>query len=155
MTDLFTRTFHVSWGHLDSNAHMANTAYLDVCVDVRMMYFASKGFSPKEFERLRFGPVVQRDEVDYFRELRLLEPFTVNFALAGISDDASRFRIRNEFFREDGKMAARVTTLGGWLNLELRKLTAPPPELVDVFSTLSRTEDFEEMESSVRQAGAW
>ena len=152
MTDLFTRTFHVGWGHLDSNAHMANTAYLDVCVDVRFMYFASKGFSPKEFERLRFGPVVQRDEIEYFRELRLLEPFTVNFALAGASDDASRFRLRNEFFREDGRMAARVTTLGGWLNLELRKLTAPPPGLVDVFATLPRTEDFERMESSVRNA---
>jgi acyl-CoA thioester hydrolase len=143
VTDLFIRTFHVGWGHLDSNAHMANTAYLDVCVDVRMMYFASKGFSPKEFERLRFGPVVQRDEVEYFRELRLLEPFTVNLALAGVSDDASRFRIRNEFFREDGKMA-------GWLNLELRKLTVPPPELMDVFSALTRTGDFEKMESSVR-----
>jgi acyl-CoA thioester hydrolase len=150
VTDLFTRTFHVGWAHLDSNSHMANTAYLDVCVDVRFMFFASKGFSPKDFERLRFGPVVQRDEIEYFRELRLLEPFTVNLALAGMSDDGSRFRIRNEFFREDGKSAARVTTQGGWLNLELRKLTAPPPELVDVFSTLARTEDFQEMESRVR-----
>jgi acyl-CoA thioester hydrolase len=148
--DPFTRTFHVGWGHLDSNSHMANTAYLDVCVDVRFMYFAFKGFSPKDFERLRFGPVVQRDEIEYFRELRLLEPFTVNLALAGMSGDGSRFRIRNEFFREDGKMAARVTTQGGWLNLELRKLTAPPPELLDVFSALTRTEDFEKMESSLR-----
>lgn len=150
MTDPFVRTFHVGWGHLDSNSHMANTAYLDVCVDVRFMFFASKGFSPKDFERLRFGPVVQRDEVEYFRELLLLEPFTVNLALAGMSGDASRFRIRNEFFRVDGKTAARVTTQGGWLNLELRKLTAPPPELVDVFSSLTRTEDFQEMDSSVR-----
>lgn len=147
VADLFTRTFHVGWGHLDSNAHMANTAYLDVCVDVRFMYFASKGFFPKDFERLRFGPVVQRDEIEYFRELRLLEPFTVNLALAGMSGDGSRFRLRNEFFREGGKMAARVTTQGGWLSLELRKLTAPPPELVDVFSALTRTEDFEEMDS--------
>lgn len=150
MTDLFIRTFHVGWAHLDSNAHMANTAFLDVCVDVRFMFFASKGFSPKDFERLRFGPVVQRDEIDYLRELRLLEPFTVNLALAGMSGDASRFRIRNEFFREDGKIAARVTTLGGWLNLEIRKLTAPPPELLDVFASLSRTGDFEDMPSSVR-----
>ena len=74
----------------------------------------------------------------------------MTLALAGISPDGSRFRIRNEFFREDGKMAARVTTQGGWLNLELRKLTAPPPELVDVFSALARTGDFQEMESSVR-----
>ena len=146
MSELFIRSFHVAWAHLDSNAHMANTAYLDVCVDVRMMYFASRGFLPREFERLRFGPVVQRDEIEYYRELRLLEPFTVNLALAGMSEDGSRFRIRNEFFREDGKRAARVTSQGGWLNLELRKLTLPPPELRDVFSALTPTDDFERMD---------
>jgi acyl-CoA thioester hydrolase len=150
MSDLFTKTFHVRWGDLDSNAHMANTAYLDLCVDVRMMYFASKGFSLREFERLRFGPVVQKDEIEYFRELRLLEPVTVSFALVGMSDDGSRFRIRNEFFREDGKPAARVTSLGGWLSLDTRKLIAPPAELREILAGLTRTEDFQTMESSLR-----
>jgi len=35
----FERTFHVSWAQLDSNAHMANTAFLDMVVDVRFMFF--------------------------------------------------------------------------------------------------------------------
>ena len=150
MSELFTKTFHVRWADLDSNAHMANTAYLDLCVDVRMMYFAENGFPATEFDRRRIGPVVSRDEIDYHRELRLLEPVSVNFALAGISDDGSRFRIRNEFFRQDGKLAARVTTHGGWLSLDSRRLVAPPPELNDILSALTRTEDFEDLPSSVR-----
>jgi len=72
MPEIFEKTFHVSWGDLDSNAHMKNTAYLDKAVDVRMMYFESQGFSVREFERLHLGPVVKTDEIEYFRELRLL-----------------------------------------------------------------------------------
>jgi acyl-CoA thioester hydrolase len=146
----FERTFHVAWAHLDSNGHMANTAIQDMVIDVRFMYFAEKGFSPEEFVKLRLGPVVRRDEVDYYRELRLLDTVRVNFLLAGISEDVSRFRIRNELYRADGKMAARVTTLGGWFDLAARKLVAPPPLLAEVLHALDRTDDFEALESSLR-----
>jgi hypothetical protein len=35
----------------------------------------------------------------------------------------------NEFFREDGSRCARVTSTGAWLDLDRRKITAPPEEL--------------------------
>ena len=145
----FSKTFHVRWGDMDFNAHMGNTAYLDACVDVRLMYFQEHGFPMREFERLRIGPVVLRDELDYFRELRLLEPVTITLQLAGLSEDAARFRLRNEFFREDGTLAARVSTSGGWLDLSKRKLTVPPESLAEALRLLQRTEDFEELSSSV------
>jgi acyl-CoA thioester hydrolase len=145
----FSKTFHVRWGDMDSNAHMANTAYLDACVDVRLMYFREHGFPMREFERLRIGPVVLRDELDYFRELRLLEPVTITFQLAGLSEDASRFRLRNELFREDGALAARVSTLGGWLDLSKRRLTVPPKALAEALRLLQKTEDFQELTSSL------
>jgi acyl-CoA thioester hydrolase len=150
MSDLFVRTFHVGWGDLDSNSHMANTAYLDKAVDVRMMYFAEHGFSMRELERQRFGPVVQRDTVEYFRELRLLDPVTVSFTLAGMSEDGSRFHIRNEFFRQDGQLAARLDTLGGWFSLETRRLIAPPAAMIEAFWLLARTDGFQVLESSLR-----
>lgn len=142
MSELFERTFHTGWADMDFNAHMRNTAYLDRCVDVRLMYFESRGFSMRELERLRIGPVVRRDKVDYFREIRLLEQFRVTFALAALSHDASRFRLRNELFREDGELAARVTSHGGWLDLVTRKLTAPPATLAGCLRELARTEDY-------------
>jgi acyl-CoA thioester hydrolase len=150
----FEKSLHVSWAHLDANGHMANTAYLDIAVDVRFMYFASKGFPASEFARLRIGPVVRHDEVDYYRELHLLQPIRINFMLAGISEDASRFRIRNEIRREDGHVAARVTSLGGWFDLNARKLVAPPDALADALRGLDRTDDFEALESSVKKATA-
>ena len=147
----FEKNFHVSWAHLDANAHMANTAYLDICVDVRFAFFASQGFAASEFSRQRIGPVVRRDEVNYYRELHLLDPIRVTFLLAGLSDDASRFRLRNEIYRADGQMAARVTSLGGWFDLDARKLVAPPEALANALRALDRSDDFEALESSVRK----
>lgn len=147
----FERSFHVSWAHLDANAHMANTAYLNICVDVRMMYFASQGFAAPEFARQRIGPVVRRDEVDYYRELHLLAPIRVTLTLAGLSDDASRFRLRNEIYRDDGQMAGRVTSLSGWLDIGARKLIVPPDTLANALRSLDKTDDYEELESSIRK----
>jgi acyl-CoA thioester hydrolase len=147
----FEKQFVVAWSHLDANGHMANTAYLDVVVDVRFMYFTQCGFPPSEFAKRRFGPVVRRDEVDYFKELRMHQVMTVDLQLSGISDDASRFKLRNSIRREDGELAATITTLGGWIDLAARKLIAPPEELAAALRALDRTADFTPLESSVRK----
>ena len=152
MTTAFVKTFNVRWGDMDFNAHMKNTAYLDISGDVRMMYFSENGFPMSEFVRLKVGPVVMRDEIDYCRELRLLEPINVNLTLAGLSHDASRFTLRNEFFRHDGKCAARVTSMGGWMDLGVRKLSTPPDKLAEVLHALVKSGDFQVLDSSVSKA---
>jgi acyl-CoA thioester hydrolase len=141
----FEKTFQVGWGEMDFNAHMRNTAYLDRSADVRMMYFAEHRFPMSEFRRLGLGPVILRDELEYFKELHLLETVRVSLLLAGLSPDRSRFRVRNEFFRGDGARAARVTSLVGWLSLAERRLTPPPPALAAILQGLPRTDDFEEI----------
>jgi len=96
---MFERTLVAGWGDMDFNAHMRNTAYLDKSADIRMMYFASCGFPMAEFVRLKLGPVVMKDEVEYFREFNLLDEVRVTMSLAGLSEDGSRMRIRNDLYR--------------------------------------------------------
>jgi acyl-CoA thioester hydrolase len=150
---MFEIELFAGWSDMDFNGHMRNTAYLDKSVDARMHFFAKQGFPVSEFMRLRIGPVVMKDEIEYFREIHLLDRLTVGFALAGLSLDGSRMLLRNEFMRE-GKQVARVTSTGGWLDLEKRKLICPPPELLDVMNALGKTEDFVELPSSVNRAQA-
>ena len=145
MPERFTRTFQAGWGDMDFNGHMRNTSFLDRSGDLRMMFFQAHGFPAGEFARLRVGPVVQRDEVEYFREVQLLETFTVTLALGGLSQDGSRMRLVNEFFLEDGRLAARVISTGGWLDLDGRQLVAPPPELAAALKRLPRTDDFKRL----------
>jgi acyl-CoA thioester hydrolase len=146
----FEETFQVSWAHLDGNGHMANTSYMLIAIDCRFHYFASRGFEPAQFARQRIGPVVRSDSMDYFKELHLLQKVRVNLMASGLAADGSRFRIVNEFRREDGQLAARVTSTGGWFDLEARKLVAPPPTLLEALRDLERTDGFEELPSSLR-----
>jgi len=146
----FEESFRVSWAHLDGNGHMANTSYMLIAIDCRFHYFASRGFAPTEFARLRVGPVVRQDTIDYFKEMHLLQEVRVNLRCAGLAPDASRFRIVNEFFLGDGQLAARVTSLGGWFDLNARKLIVPPEGIAQALRDLERTPDFEDLPSSMR-----
>ena len=138
---MFQRTLVAGWGDMDYNAHMRNTAYLDKSADVRMMYFLDAGFPMSEFARLQLGPVVKKDTVEYFKEIHLLDEIEVTFSLAGLSEDAGRMILRNEFYRK-GVLAARVTSTAGWFDLKNRKLTTPPPDLAQALRDLARTDDF-------------
>ena len=148
---MFSKPIFASWGDMDFNSHMRNTAFLDKAADVRMMFFAENGFAMEEFTRLGIGPVILKDEIEYLREVRLLEKFEVTLAAAGASEDGSRFLLRNEFHLSDGKLAAKVTSLGGWLDLARRKLALPPEALLESMRRLERTADFVVLPSSVRE----
>ena len=141
----FERTVHGRWGDMDFNGHVRNTAYLDLAADMRLQCFASLGFSMREFERLRLGPVITRDDVEYFKEVRLLETIRCTLTVAGLSGDGARFRWRNEFFRADGRLAVRVTSAGGWLSLEERRIVPPPEALAAVQRAIPRSEDYADL----------
>lgn len=143
---MFIHTLQAGWGDMDYNGHMRNTAYLDCSASVRMIYFQQNGFPMSEFARLRLGPVVLKDEIEYFREIRLLEEFQVWFELAGFSEDGRKCRVRNTFIRPDGKISARVTSFVGWMDLAERKLIVPPENLYAAMVKLGKTEDYQTLE---------
>jgi acyl-CoA thioester hydrolase len=143
----WAREFIAGWGTMDFNGHMANTAYLDLAADVRMAFFQTHGFPTREFRRLGIGPVVRKDEIEYFREVGLHDVVTVTLALAAASPDGTRFTIENEFFSAAGERSAVVRSTGGWLDLRARKLTVPPPELNAALQRMPRTPGFAELPS--------
>jgi len=150
MNEIFKQKFQARWGDMDSNAHMSNTSYLDVSSDVRMLYFAEHGFIIRDFERLMIGPMAMKDEIEYYREIRLLEHFEVHLVMAGLSEDLTRHRFRNIFYRADGKKAAVVTTTAGFVDLHQRRLVAPPDKLREAMESLERSDDFEVLPNSVK-----
>jgi acyl-CoA thioester hydrolase len=141
--------FQAQWSDMDQNGHMRTTAYLAAAENSRMQYFAAHGFSMQEFTRRAIGPVVQTDEIHYRSELRLHDTANLEIQLAGISPDGARFRLRNNFVREDGKVVCNVTTVGGWLDLRRRRLTYPPRHLVEILQALGRTDAFVELTSPI------
>ena len=141
----YAKQFLAGWGSMDFNGHLANTAYLDLAADVRMAFFADHGFPPGEFRRIGMGPVVRKDEVEYFREVGLHDVVTVTHAAAAMSADGARFVLENEVWTPTGERAARIRSTGGWLDLKLRKLVPPPPALLAALTLVPRTPEFIEI----------
>jgi acyl-CoA thioester hydrolase len=147
---MFERKMMAGWGDMDFNSHMANTSFLNKAGDIRMMYLSENGFPMAEFKRLNIGPVVMKDEITYHKEVLLLDQITVTLATAGLSQDGSRWMLRSDIYRSDGKLAARITSAGGWLDLTARKLVTPPPALLAAWQSLYQTDDFQVLPSSVK-----
>jgi len=145
MSDRYAKEFLAGWGTMDFNGHMANTAYLDLAADVRVSFLADNGFPSSELRRLAIGPVVRKDELEYFREVGLHETVVVTHAVLAMSPDGSRFRLENEIWLATGERAAVVRSTGGWLDLRARKLVVPPSELLTVFQRAPKAPGFVEL----------
>jgi acyl-CoA thioester hydrolase len=142
--------FLAGWADMDWNKHMANTAYLNKVVDARMLAFKDMGFSVERFLEMRIGFVVMKDEIDYRREVHWMDEITITFQVAGLATDYSRFKVKNEIFRADSELCARVTTIGGFMNLDTRKLVAPPDEVIAAYQLIPKSEDYVELPSSLK-----
>lgn len=147
----FEKQFQVGWRHVDPNGHLANMVYLEYAVDTRVAFFDSCGFPPQDFIEQGFGPVIKNDFVEYFREVKMLETLRVTIENGGFAEDGSRFRVVNTFYRSDSNISAKVTSVGGWLDLRERKLTVPPEILIEAWNSLPKTTDFEVLPSSIRK----
>lgn len=147
---MFEKKLMAGWGDMDFNSHMRNTAFMDKAGDVRMLFLSENGFPMSELMRLRIGPVVMKDEIVYFKEVMLLDEITVTLGVAGLSPDGSRWMLRSDVIRPDGKLAARITSTGGWLDLGARKLIVPPPALMATWQALSKSDDFQELATSIK-----
>jgi acyl-CoA thioester hydrolase len=141
-SERYARRFLVGWRMMDFNGHLANTAYLDLAADVRVAFFAEHGFPPTEFRRLAIGPVVRKDELEYFKEINLHEAVTVTYAALAMSPDGARFTLENEVFNAVGDRCATVRSTGGWLDLRARKLIVPPAALTDAMRMVPRAPGF-------------
>ena len=145
--DRFRQLFRVGWGDLDGNHHMANRAFLDRAADTRVLFFAQNGFSVSRFATERIGPVIVRDELVYRKELRLMDEFTVDLELLGLSSDGTRIAMSNTFRIGNDELVATVRSEGLWFDLDKRRPRPPPPELDAVQRKMPRGEGFKELPS--------
>lgn len=132
----------IGWAAMDANGHFGNSSYLDLASDARMAFFTDHGISFRDMQRLAVGPVIRKDELEYFREVGLHDTVTITVALLGLSPDGARFTIENEMWLANGERSAVVRSSGGWLDLRARKLVVPPPALVAAMQQMPRAEGY-------------
>jgi acyl-CoA thioester hydrolase len=138
----FKSHFQVEWRDVDIMGHMRNTAYAEYASQTRTLYFRNYGHPLEEIIAKGAGPVAVRDEIFYFKELRLLDEFSVSFWLDGMNQRQTRFRYINEFINRQSEVVSMIVTDGIWMDIHARKLIRPAEEIVKAILELPKSASF-------------
>ena len=132
----------IIWSQLDSNNHLRHSAYADLACQGRVEVLEQLGITAEKMAALGIGPILFEEKTVYKREIAPNSTVSVTCLLENCRTDVARWSFRQEIFREDGILAAVVTTVGAWMDLNKRKLTIPPSSFADIFLTgIKRTPD--------------
>jgi acyl-CoA thioester hydrolase len=129
VSDAFEKVFEVHWADVDPNGHLRNTSYAEYANNARVAFFQEAGFSVSRMIRAGIGPVLLSEQIEYRREAFLGQSLTVRWQTVAMSADGARYRIFHTLLHADGTTAATITSSGAWMDIRLRKLVAPPPEV--------------------------
>lgn len=136
-------TFQIMWAQVDPNGHLRHSAYYDLAAQVRVNAFSEHNLSIKDLLRLGVGPILFREEAKFFKELSLNEIVKVDLKMKKARNDGYKWSIIHSFYKDEDMLAATVTVDGAWMDLQQRKVTVPPKEIVRAFEAFPKTEDFE------------
>ncbi|MBS1665917.1 MAG: thioesterase family protein [Bacteroidetes bacterium] len=139
----YSKSLNIRWSDLDPNFHLRHSVYYDFGAYCRVSFLEEFGLTHTVMQELKFGPILFREEAVFRREVLLGDELKINLRLTKARKDFSRWSIRHEIFKNSDKLAAVITVDGAWINLVLRKLATPPAEVIDVFSRMEQSVDFE------------
>lgn len=141
----YSMDYEVRWSDLDANGHVNYSAYINAAGDLRFRFFSEHDFPPDKFEVLGIGPVYTAIHAWFLREVRMGETVTISFALSGLSPQGGRWKALHEILKSNGKRAVTLEVEGVILNLTTRKPVLPTAELLQTFSLIPRSKDFQVM----------
>lgn len=95
-----------------------------------------------KLEELGVGPILFREEAQFRKEIKFEDRITADMEVTKAKKDFSRWSIRHRLIKEDGTVAAIINMDGAWMNLSLRKLTAPDAFVHSVFDAFPKSDDF-------------
>jgi len=130
------------WSQIDANMHLRHSAYADFAAQARLEILEQMGFGGDMLAKLRVGPILFREELLYMREVRPGQTVRVTCEVSKCRTDGSRWSFRQKIYRDDDVQAAQINVDGAWIDMNTRKLTGLPEDIVTRFLTLPRTEDF-------------
>lgn len=140
MTDA---SFTVSLGDLDEDARLRGGVFVDRADALRAGWLAGCGFDRAALAKADLSAVVVRVELDRQRDVAPGDTLAMSQQLVGLSPDGGRWVLRTAFARGDGLVVAQVTTTGGWLDAQRRKVARPPAALAQAMSALPRGADWQ------------
>ncbi|MDC7994843.1 acyl-CoA thioesterase [Altibacter sp. HG106] len=139
---MYIKQFEVRWSDIDANRHLANSAYINFMSHTRMSYLNEIGLDQRHLVAQNIGPVVFYEHVYYFKEVFPGKPLRVSLEITGMSDDGMYFEFAHNFYDHNGNNVAHCEMMGAWIDLQTRKLTGLPKEILATFDRAERSAEF-------------
>jgi acyl-CoA thioester hydrolase len=124
MTPPFTVRVTVRAYELDTQGHLNSAVYHQYGDHARWECLRAAGISVDELIATGVGPVTLENTIRYHRELRAGDDVDITCTFHW--GEGRTFRMRQELRRADGTLAAEISSLGGLLDLERRRLVPDP-----------------------------
>lgn len=139
----YTKEIEVRWSDLDANGHVTHTAYASFATHTRTSWMNEIGFPIPKLIELGLLAVLTKEVIDYHREVFLNEKIKVVVYYAGASSDSTRWKFRQEIYKENGKLAAVDTVYGAWINTGTRRIVVPPQDFLTALNQVEKAKEFE------------
>lgn len=133
----------VRWSDLDPNFHLRHSVYYDWGAFIRLKYLNEHQITPAFMQRLKFGPILFREECTFKREIVFGDEVEINLRLLKSRTDLSRWSIKHEIWKNQETLSAIIIVDGAWMNTAIRKLDIPPKEIYDAFQSIEKDKNFE------------
>jgi acyl-CoA thioester hydrolase len=140
--DTFNRTVQLRWSDLDPNFHVRHSVYYDWGAFCRVAFLDEYGLTAGEMQRLRFGPILFREECVFRKEIRSGDVITIDLKITKSRKDFSRWSIQHNILKVGETLAAVLSVDGAWINVTERKLATPPQLVYEVFERMPKAENF-------------
>lgn len=140
---IYTQPVQIRWADIDANFHLRHSVYYDWAASCRLDFLGQHGLTTLMMQQLHFGPILFREECVFRREIKLGDPVTINLELLSSRKDYSRWTIQHTIMKDPETLSAILTVDGAWLNTVARKLTAPPPDVMHIFSQMPLSKNFQ------------
>ncbi len=141
----FQVTFKTRWSDFDANRHLRHSAYNDYAAEVRVRFFKKLGYSINDFAKENLGPILFKEETSFYKEVHMGEDITIDLQLKAVSKKTERWKLEHHFYNEKGELSAKIMVFGAWIDLQKRKLATPSEKFQQLFASLEKTDDYEEI----------
>jgi acyl-CoA thioester hydrolase len=126
MAEPFQVRIAVRGYELDLQGHVNQAVYLQYGEHARWLCFQAAGLTPEVLITARVGPVVLETTIRYLQELRAGDEVDVTCTFGWGA--GKTFRVEQDYTRADGVPVARLTSVAGLLDRDLRRLVPDPVE---------------------------
>lgn len=129
------------WADIDANFHLRHSVYYDLGAAQRTDMLASLGIRMRDMQQGGYGPVLFREECRFLREIRIEDAIEIETSIAHLSRDYRKFGFQQRFLRGADECAI-LRVEGAWFDARIRKVAAPPQQVIDAIQQVAHTQDF-------------